>query len=153
MPGIPTLAAHHDIARAAAIGRAVAAHRNLNYACGGSVVSSCTCSSQGVVARPVSNLVSIGVPVPSVADTCGAPVLRDKDRSAGLDKADTGVEGTAGYLLRPMVSTWPATKLQECRMWLEWRERRHRRRLACHCLQITQADVVDLPCNEDPARI
>jgi hypothetical protein len=60
-----------------------------------SVVPSCTRSSQGITARPVSNLVSIGgFRSRSVADAFGAPVLRDQgpDRPAGHGKADQGLD-------------------------------------------------------------
>jgi hypothetical protein len=42
------------------------------------VVPSCPRSSRGVAARPVSNLVSMGAPVPSGRDAIGAPVPRDQ---------------------------------------------------------------------------
>ena len=51
-----------------------------------SVVPSCTRSARGVVARPVSNLVSIGVPVPS---GCG------RLRRSGPPRPGTGSAGRA----------------------------------------------------------
>jgi hypothetical protein len=63
-----------------------------------SVVPSCTRSSRGVVASPVSNLVSIGFRSRLVADAIGAPVLRDQgpDRPAGHGKADVRLDVADG---------------------------------------------------------
>jgi hypothetical protein len=63
-------------------------------------VSSCTRSSRGVAARPVSNLVSIGVPVPSGRGRLrrSGPPRPGTDRPAGHGKADAGVSETADYL-------------------------------------------------------
>jgi hypothetical protein len=53
-------------------------------------VPSCIRLSWGVAARPVSNLVSIGLRSRLVADDFGAPALRDSgpDRPAGQGRAD-----------------------------------------------------------------
>jgi hypothetical protein len=53
----------------------------------------------------VSNLLSMGVPVPSVADATDNPVLRDQgpDRAAGDGKADAGGERTTGNVT---VASW-----------------------------------------------
>jgi hypothetical protein len=59
-----------------------------------SPVPCCSRSSRGVAARPVSNLVSIGVRSRLVADASGAPVLRDQgpDRPAGHGKVDASLD-------------------------------------------------------------
>jgi hypothetical protein len=58
------------------------------------VVPSCTRASRRGVARPVSNLVSIGVRPRLLADASGAPVPRDQGpkRSAGHGKADHSLD-------------------------------------------------------------
>jgi hypothetical protein len=58
------------------------------------VVPSCTRSSRGVVARPVSNLVSIGVPVPSGRGRLrrSGPPRPGTDRPAGHGKADKSLD-------------------------------------------------------------
>jgi hypothetical protein len=68
-----------------------------------SVVSSCTRSSRGVAARPVSNLVSIGDPGAICSRT--PPALRcsaTTDRPAGHGKADPSRDPCMPYTdLRP----------------------------------------------------
>jgi hypothetical protein len=64
---------------------------------------SCTRSSRGVVARPVSNLVSIGVPVPSGRGRLrrSGPPRPGTDRPAGHGKADTSLDHLHAMQFRP----------------------------------------------------
>jgi hypothetical protein len=82
-----------------------------------SVVPACTRSSRGVLARLVSNLVSIGVPVPSGRGRLrrSGPPRPGTDRLAGHGKADQGLERAAGYL-----SVWSSTSVLAALRLADW---------------------------------
>jgi hypothetical protein len=63
------------------------------------VVPPCPRSFRSVVVRPVSNLVSIGVPIPSVADASGAPVVLRDQGSIGRPGTARPIQASSGTVV------------------------------------------------------